>query len=39
MSFAAVYDKIAEGADIHFVFGEAYKSSEGYTPLMVAAHR
>lgn len=36
---ACVYDKIAEGADVNFVFGEAYGSPEGYTPLMVACHR
>eukprot|EP00884_Botryococcus_braunii_P010990 jgi/Botrbrau1/19893/Bobra.0059s0014.1 len=34
-----VYEKIEQGADVNFVFGEAYRSSEGYTPLMVAAHR
>lgn len=34
-----VYQKIEEGADVNFVFGTAYKSNEGYTPLMVAAHR
>ena len=34
-----VYKKIEEGADVNFVFGEAYKCPEGYTPLMAAAHR
>jgi hypothetical protein len=34
-----VYDKIEEGADVDFVFGEAYSCPEGYTPLMVACHR
>lgn len=34
-----VYQKIDEDADVNFVFGPAYKSNEGYTPLMVAAHR
>ncbi len=34
-----VYQKIQEGADVNFVFGKAYRSPEGYTPLMVAAHR
>ncbi|GLC35879.1 hypothetical protein PLESTB_000515500 [Pleodorina starrii] len=34
-----VYDKIEEGADVNFVFGPAYSCPEGYTPLMVAAHR
>lgn len=34
-----VYQKIQEGADVNFVFGRAYRSPEGYTPLMVAAHR
>jgi hypothetical protein len=34
-----VYKKIEEGADVNFVFGKAYRSDEGYTPLMVAAHR
>lgn len=34
-----VYKKIEEGADVNFVFGRAYKCPEGYTPLMVAAHR
>lgn len=33
------YKKIEEGADVNFVFGRAYKCPEGYTPLMVAAHR
>lgn len=27
------------GADVNFVFGEAYQCSGGYTPLMVACHR
>eukprot|EP00955_Chlamydomonas_euryale_P027698 292322-Chlamydomonas_euryale.AAC.13 len=34
-----VYDKIDAGADVNFVFGVAYSCPEGYTPLMVAAHR
>eukprot|EP00887_Chlorella_sp_A99_P002558 scaffold6.g2558.t1 len=34
-----VYRKIEEGADVNFVFGRAYRCPEGYTPLMVAAHR
>jgi len=34
-----VYNKIEEGADVNFVFGRAYRCPEGYTPLMVAAHR
>lgn len=34
-----VYEKIDQGADVNFVFGKAYRSPEGYTPLMVAAHR
>lgn len=34
-----VYKKIEEGADVNFVFGRAYRCPEGYTPLMVAAHR
>jgi hypothetical protein len=34
-----VYKKIEEGADVNFVFGEAYGCPEGYTPLMAAAHR
>ena len=33
------YAKIAEGADVNFVFGPAYRSQEGYTLLMTAAHR
>ena len=33
------YKKIEEGADVNFVFGRAYRCPEGYTPLMVAAHR
>jgi hypothetical protein len=36
---AAVYEKIEAGADVNFVFGPAYSSPEGYTPLMVACHR
>lgn len=28
-----------EGADVNFVFGKAYGSNEGYTPLMSACHR
>ena len=36
---ACVYDKIDEGADVNFVFGPAYSCPEGYSPLMVAAHR
>jgi hypothetical protein len=35
----AVYEKVEEGADVNFVFGAAYGSPEGYTPLMVAGHR
>ena len=34
-----VYKKIEEGADVNFVYGRAYKCPDGYTPLMVAAHR
>ena len=34
-----VYKKIEEGANVNFVFGRAYRCPEGYTPLMVAAHR
>ena len=34
-----VYKKIEEGADVNFVYGRAYRCPEGYTPLMVAAHR
>lgn len=34
-----VYQKVEEGADVNFVFGKAYRSNEGYTPLMVAGHR
>lgn len=34
-----VYDKIAEGADVNFAFGPAYRCPEGYSLLMVAAHR
>jgi ankyrin repeat protein len=36
---SAVYEKIEAGADVYFVFGPAYNSPEGYTPLMVACHR
>ena len=35
----AVYQKIAAGADVNFVFGLAYQCRGGYTPLMVACHR
>ena len=34
-----MYRKIEEGADVNFVFARAYRCPEGYTPLMVAAHR
>ena len=34
-----VYKKIEEGAYVNFVFGQAYGSQEGYTPLMYACHR
>lgn len=34
-----VYQKIAGGADVNFVFGSAYQCRGGYTPLMVASHR
>ena len=34
-----MYKKIEEGADVNFVFGQAYGCPEGYTPLMAAAHR
>jgi hypothetical protein len=34
-----IYKKIEEGADVNFVFGSAYGSKNGYTPLMSAAHR
>lgn len=34
-----VYEKIEQGADVSFVYGTAYQSREGYTPLMVALHR
>ena len=34
-----LYKKIEEGADVNFVFGDAYGCPEGYTPLMAAAHR
>lgn len=30
---------VLAGADVNFVFGEAYQCSGGYTPLMVASHR
>lgn len=36
---SAVYSSIANGADVNFVFSQAYKCIPGYTPLMVAAHR
>jgi hypothetical protein len=36
---AQVYEKLEQGADKDFVFGSAYSCTEGYTPLMVAAHR
>lgn len=35
----AVYRKLEQGADPNFEFGLAYKSREGYSHLMVAAHR
>lgn len=35
----AIYRKLEEGADPNHEFGLAYRSREGYTPLMVAAHR
>ena len=35
----AVYRKLEEGADPNFEFGRAYRSKEGYSLLMVAAHR
>ena len=34
-----VYEKVEEGADVNCVFQLAYRSQEGYTPLMVAVHR
>eukprot|EP00793_Prasinoderma_coloniale_P006796 PRCOL_00001627-RA len=34
-----VYTYIEEGADVNFVFGDQYSAPEGYTPLMIAAHR
>ena len=34
-----MYRKLEQGADPNFVFGRAYQSWEGYTPLMVACHR
>lgn len=34
-----VYAKLEQGADPNHEFGLAYRSREGYTPLMVAAHR
>ena len=34
-----VYRKLEEGADPNFEFGLSYKSKEGYSLLMVAAHR
>lgn len=39
MRCSQVYEKIDAGADVNFVFGEAYCCREGYSPLMVAAHR
>ena len=35
----AVYQKLEQGADPNFEFGLAYRSKEGYSLLMVAAHR
>jgi len=35
----AVYAALEAGADPGFEFGGAYRSPEGYTPLMAAAHR
>ena len=35
----AVYRKLEQGADPNFEFGLSYKSKEGYSLLMVAAHR
>ena len=35
----AVYRKLEEGADPNFEFGLSYRSKEGYSLLMVAAHR
>jgi len=34
-----IYNKIEDGADVNFVFGQAYGCVEGYTPLMSACHR
>ena len=34
-----VYKKIEEGADVNFSLARAYRSKEGYTPLMCACHR
>ncbi|ACO66735.1 predicted protein [Micromonas commoda] len=34
-----IYKKIEEGADVNFVFMEAYNAPNGYTPLMSACHR
>ncbi len=34
-----VYELIEADADVNFVFGQVYSCPEGYTPLMVAAHR
>ena len=34
-----IYNKIEDGADVNFVFGQAYGCVEGYTPLMGACHR
>ena len=36
---AAVYAALEAGADAGWEFGSAYRTAEGYTPLMVAAHR
>ena len=35
----AVYAALEAGADAGWEFGKAYRTVEGYTPLMVAAHR
>jgi len=35
----AVYKKLEEGADPNFEFGRSYRSEEGYSLLMAAAHR
>ena len=36
---STAYAKLEAGADANWEFGVAYKCQEGYTPLMVAAHR